>query len=398
MHLPFNRPELAGKELEYIQAAINNCHLSGDGQFSRKCHHWLEEVLGAHKALLTHSCTGALEMAAILLDLQPGDEVIMPSFTFVSTANAFVLRGAVPVFVDIRPDTLNIDESLIESAITPRTRAVVVVHYAGVACEMDRIMELADRHGLKVVEDAAHAILGTYKGRRLGTIGQFAALSFHETKNLIAGECGALLINDPAYSRRAEIIREKGTNRSAFFRGEIDKYTWVDVGSSFLPSELQAAFLFAQLEMAEEITSERLRVWNRYHELLEPLQSEGFVRRPSVPPGCGQNGHLYYLLVQSAEIRDALLSYLKQREVGALFHYVPLHNVPAGVRFGRCHGELPVTEHSSECLIRLPFWRSLSDEQISYVVASIEEFFRQPDRDFRPALLARQSSAEEVSA
>lgn len=375
MHVPFNIPQLAGKELEYIKEALANRHLSGDGCFSKRCHQWLQDRLGTAKALLTHSCTGALEMAAILLDLKPGDEVIMPSFTFVSTANAFVLRGAIPVFVDVREDTLNIDETLVESAITPRTRAIVVVHYAGVSCEMDRIMAVARRHALPVIEDAAHAILATYKGRQLGTIGHLAALSFHETKNLIAGECGALLVNAPEFARRAEIIREKGTNRAAFFRGEVDKYTWVDVGSSYLPSELQAAFLYAQFEKADEITSDRLRIWHRYHELLEPLEKHGFVRRPIVPNECGHNGHLYYVLVESLAVRSTLLAYLKERGVAALFHYVPLHSAPAGLNLGRVSGALPVTEQSSERLLRLPFWRGLTDEQLTYIVGCLEDFF-----------------------
>jgi dTDP-4-amino-4,6-dideoxygalactose transaminase len=394
MLVPFNIPQLAGKELEYIKEALANRHLSGDGFFSKQCHQWLQHGLGTGKALLTHSCTGALEMAAILLDLKPGDEVIMPSFTFVSTANAFVLRGAIPVFVDIRQDTLNIDETLIESAITPRTRAIVVVHYAGVACEMDRIMELARRHGLPVIEDAAHAILATYRGRQLGTIGHLAALSFHETKNLIAGECGALLVNAPEFARRAEIIREKGTNRAAFFRGEVDKYTWVDVGSSYLPSELQAAFLYAQFEKADEITSDRLRIWHRYHELLEPLEKHGFVRRPIVPDECGHNGHLYHVLVDSLAVRSALLPYLKQRGVAALFHYVPLHSAPAGVHLGRAAGPLPVTEQSSERLLRLPFWRGLTDEQMSYVVGLMEDFFRSEEH---AASLPSRSKHSEVA-
>lgn len=396
MRVPFNVPELAGNELEYIQEAVANLHLSGDGPFSKNCHRWLTETLGTAKALLTHSCTGALEMAALLLDLQPGDEVIMPSFTFASTANAFVLRGAVPVFVDIRQDTLNIDESLIEKAITPRTKAIAVVHYAGVACEMDTIMKLADKYGLKVVEDAAHAILATYKGRQLGTIGHLAALSFHETKNLIAGECGALLINDPAYARRAEIVREKGTNRAAFFRGEVDKYTWVDIGSSFLPSELQAAFLYAQFESAEEITRQRLRVWHRYHQLLQPLEQKGFIRRPIVPATCGHNAHLYYLLVRSPEIRDALLSHLKQTGVSALFHYVPLHSAPAGRQVARAYGDLPVTDLSSACLIRLPFWRGLADAQISYTVDCLTDFFKQAAGSSGRSTLTRESEAAEL--
>jgi len=396
MRVPFNIAQLAGKELEYIQESVANRHISGDGQFSKKCHQWLTEVVGTPKALLTHSCTGALEMAAILLDLKPGDEVIMPSFTFSSTANAFVLRGAVPVFVDIRPDTLNIDENLIERAITPRTKAIAVVHYAGVACEMDKIMAVAEKHNLKVVEDAAQAILSTYKGKQLGTIGHLAALSFHETKNLTAGECGALLINDSAYAKRAEIIREKGTNRSAFFRGEVDKYTWVDAGSSYLPSELQAAFLYAQFESAHEITKDRLSIWHRYHELLEPLEKRGLIRRPIIPDHCEQNAHLYYLLAPSADRRDAMLFYLKQQDVGALFHYIPLHSAPAGRRFGRTDGELPVTDRLSASLLRLPFWRGLAPEQIEYVVRCIGDFFkRSPDHASSDK---RKSEVAEVSS
>ena len=396
MRVPFNIAQLAGKELEYIQEAVANRHISGDGQFSKKCHQWLTEVVGAPKALLTHSCTGALEMAAILLDLKPGDEVIMPSFTFSSTANAFVLRGATPVFVDIRPDTLNIDENLIERAITPRTKAIAVVHYAGVACEMDKIMAVAEKHNLKVVEDAAQAILSTYKGAQLGTIGHLAALSFHETKNLTAGECGALLINDSNYAKRAEIIREKGTNRSAFFRGEVDKYTWVDAGSSYLPSELQAAFLYAQFESAQEITRDRLRIWHRYNELLEPLEKQELIRRPIVPPDCTQNAHLYYLLAPSADARDAMLFYLKQQGVAALFHYIPLHSAPAGRQFGRTDGELAVTDRLSARLLRLPFWRGLAPEQLEYVVSCINDFFKQaPDH---PSPGKRPSEVAEVSS
>ncbi len=396
MRVPFNIPQLAGKELEYIQQAVANRHISGDGQFSKKCHQWLSDVIGTPKALLTHSCTGALEMAAILLDLKPGDEVIMPSFTFSSTANAFVLRGAVPVFVDIRKDTLNIDESLIERAITAKTKAIAVVHYAGVACEMDKIMAVADKHNLKVVEDAAQAILSTYNGKQLGTIGQLAALSFHETKNLTAGECGALLVNDSSYAMRAEIIREKGTNRAAFFRGEVDKYTWVDAGSSYLPSELQAAFLYAQFESAQEITKDRLSIWHRYHELLEPLEKQGLIRRPIVPSNCGQNAHLYYLLTPSPDTRDALLFYLKQRGVAALFHYIPLHSAPAGRQFGRAEGELPITDNLSASLLRLPFWRGLEAEQVEYVVTCIADFFDQASDRLPPA--KRQSEVAEVSS
>ncbi len=363
MNIPFNRPFLVGSELEYIRQAHANGRLSGDGVFTKQCHQWLESHLGVGKALLTHSCTAALEMAAILLDLEPGDEVIMPSFTFVSTANAFVLRGAVPVFVDIRPDTLNIDENLIEAAITPRTRAICVVHYAGVACEMDTIMALARRHGLKVVEDAAQGIFSTYKGRALGSIGDLAALSFHETKNVISGEGGALLINDPALVERAEIIREKGTNRSRFFRGQVDKYTWVDIGSSYLPSELIAAFLAAQLEHGSEITARRLAIWERYHAWAAPLEAAGALRRPIVPADCNHNAHMYYLLLAGLKERTAFIEAMKAADIGTVFHYIPLHSSPAGQRFGRTAGELPHTDAISERLVRLPFWVGMEDQQ-----------------------------------
>ncbi|HXD38875.1 MAG TPA: dTDP-4-amino-4,6-dideoxygalactose transaminase, partial [Rhodanobacter sp.] len=324
---------------------------------------WLERRTGTRKALLTHSCTAALEMAAILLDLQPGDEVIMPSFTFVSTANAFVLRGAVPVFVDIRPDTLNIDEALIEQAITPRTRAICVVHYAGVACEMDTIMAIAARHRLRVVEDAAQAMLSLYKGRPLGSIGDLAALSFHETKNVISGEGGALLINDPALVERAEVIREKGTNRTRFFRGQVDKYTWVDLGSSYLPSELVAAFLAAQLEEADHITSRRLAIWDRYHAWAAPLESAGRLRRPVIPAECAHNAHMYFLLLRGLEARTHFIEAMKAAGIGTVFHYIPLHSSPAGQRYGRMSGTLAHTDAASDGLVRLPLWIGLESQQ-----------------------------------
>jgi dTDP-4-amino-4,6-dideoxygalactose transaminase len=363
MTIPFNRPYLTGHELEYIAQAHANGQLSGDGAFTRRCHAWLEQRTGTAKALLTHSCTAALEMAAILLDLQPGDEVIMPSFTFVSTANAFVLRGAVPVFVDIRPDTLNIDESLIEQAITARTRAICVVHYAGVPCEMDTIMAIAARHNLKVVEDAAQGIFSTYKGRPLGSIGDLAALSFHETKNVISGEGGALLVNDPNLVERAEIIREKGTNRSKFFRGQVDKYTWVDIGSSYLPSELIAAFLAAQLEEASTITDRRLAIWNRYHGWAAPLESQGRLRRPIIPSGSTHNAHMYYLLLGNLADRTHFIDAMKAAGIGTVFHYIPLHTSPAGQRYARTHGTLHHTDATSDRLVRLPLWIGLEDHQ-----------------------------------
>jgi len=359
---------MTGKELYYIAEAKFGNILAGDGPFTKKCHGWLEQNTGCAKALLTHSCTAALEMAALLLEIQPGDEIIMPSFTFVSTANAFVLRGGRPVFVDIREDTLNLDERLIEAAITPRTKAIVPVHYAGVACEMDTIMAIARRHGLSVVEDAAQGVMSTYKGRALGNIGDLGAYSFHETKNVISGEGGALLVNDPELALRAEIIREKGTDRSRFFRGEVDKYTWQEVGSSFLPGELIAAFLWAQLEEAERITSERLASWARYHELLEPLEAKGILRRPVVPEGCQHNAHMYYVLLTQEIDRQFVLSELKRNEIHLVFHYVPLHSSPAGRRYGRVHGGLDVTNRQSERLVRLPLWVGLASEQQNFIV------------------------------
>ena len=366
--IQFNRPFMTGKELYYIAEAKFGNMLAGDGPFTKRCHEWLERKSGCDKALLTHSCTAALEMAALLLDIKPGDEVIMPSYTFVSTANAFVLRGGVPVFVDIREDTLNLDERLIEAAITPRTRAIVPVHYAGVACEMDAIMTLANRHGLKVVEDAAQGVMASYKGRMLGSIGDLGAYSFHETKNVISGEGGALLVNDPALATRAEIIREKGTDRSRFFRGEVDKYTWQEVGSSFLPGELIAAFLWAQLEEAQSITNERLAIWGRYHELLAPFEQKGLLRRPIVPADCQHNAHMYYVLLAPEIDRQYVLSELKKNDIYSVFHYVPLHSSPAGQRYGRAHGELEVTVKQSERLVRLPLWVGLAPAQQERIV------------------------------
>lgn len=372
MKIPFNRPYMTGRELWYIAQAHANAHLSGDGPFTRQCHAWLERETGANKALMTQSCTAALEMAALLLDLQPGDEIIMPSFTFVSTANAFVLRGAVPVFVDIRDDTLNIDERLIEAAITPRTRAICVVHYAGVACEMDAINAVASRHGLPVIEDAAQGIFSRYHDRPLGSIGALGALSFHETKNVISGEGGALLVNDPALVERAEIIREKGTNRSKFFRGQVDKYTWVDVGSSYLPGEIISAFLAAQFEEAEAITARRMALWERYHAWAAPLERAGRLRRPIVPAHCTHNAHMYYLLLEDLEDRTHFIETLKSHDIGAVFHYIPLHSSPAGRKYGRAHGELPVTDAISERLVRMPLWIGL-EEHMDAVFAAADQ-------------------------
>lgn len=362
-YIPFNRPYATGKELVYVAEAQRNHHLSGDGPFTKRCHQWIEAQTGSARALLTHSCTSALDLAALLLDIKSGDEIILPSYTFVSTANAFVLRGAVPVFVDIREDTLNLDERLIEAAITPRTRAIVPMHYAGVCCEMDSIVAIARRHDLRIVEDAAQAIMAGYKGRAPGAIGDLGTLSFHETKNIMSGEGGSLLVNDPGLVLRAEIIREKGTDRGRFFRGEVDKYTWQDVGSSFLPNEITTAFLWAQFEEAQRITAERLAIWQRYHEMLAPLDSRGLLRRPIVPADCQHNGHMYYILVESEAERRRVLEGLKENGIGAVFHYVPLHSSPAGLRFGRTHGDLSLTTSLSQRLIRLPMWLGLSEPQ-----------------------------------
>ena len=369
--IPFNKPYMTGRELWYIAQAHTNGHLSGDGMFTKKCHAWLEAHTGTHKALLTHSCTAALEMAAILADIQPGDEVIMPSYTFVSTANAFVLRGGVPVFVDIRPDTLNIDETKIEAAITPRTKAIVPVHYAGVACEMDTIMTIAKGHNLMVIEDAAQGIMSTYKGKPLGSIGHMGTYSFHETKNIISGEGGALLINDERFSERAEIIREKGTNRGQFFRGQVDKYTWVDIGSSYLPGEVIAAFLWAQMEEAQSITQKRMYVWQKYHEAFSPLENAGKFRRPFVPYGCQHNAHMYYILLESLEKRTEVIAQLKKQGINPVFHYVPLHSAPAGKKYGRTSGELRHTDNLSDRLLRLPLWNGLDGSQ-EFVISELK--------------------------
>ncbi len=368
MNIPFNKPHEHGPELEYIRDAISRGHLSGDGYYTKLCHEWLEHRTGAKKALLTHSGTAALEMAALLLDCGPGDEVIMPSFTFVSTANAFVLRGATPVFVDIRPDTQNIDETLIEAAITERTKVICVVHYAGVACEMDTIMDIARRHGLYVVEDAAQGVCATYKGRALGSIGHLGCYSFHETKNLISGEGGALLVNDDAFVERAEIIREKGTNRSRFFRGQVDKYTWVDIGSSYLPGEMTAAYLYAQLTYAEEINAMRMKLWNMYDEALAPLEEQGLLRRPIIPADCGHNAHMYYILLPSIEKRAALIDRLADEGIKAVFHYIPLHSAPAGLQYGRTPAPMPHTDRTSDTLLRLPLFPDLGESGVGRVL------------------------------
>lgn len=378
--IQFNQPFMTGQELRYITEAKLGNKLAGDGPFTKHCHKWLESNTGCTKALLTHSCTAALEMAALLLDIEPGDEVIMPSYTFVSTANAFVLRGGVPVFVDIREDTLNIDDSLIESAITTRTRAIVPVHYAGVSCEMDTIMDIAKRRELQVVEDAAQGMMATYKGRALGSIGDLGAYSFHETKNVISGEGGALLVRDPALGIRAEIIREKGTDRSRFFRGEVDKYTWQEVGSSFLPGELIAAFLWAQLENAADITRERLCIWHQYHTSLEPLEAEGLLRRPVVPDECGHNAHMYYVLLAPGIDRQFVLEELKRKGIFSVFHYVPLHSSPAGKRYGRTHGDLEITNRQADRLVRLPLWVGLTSEQQGRVIDSLTAILAQGTR------------------
>jgi len=370
--IPFNWPYMTGKELYYIAESHFNGRLAGDGPFTHRCHEWLEDRTGCNKALLTHSCTAALEATALLLDIKPGDEIIMPSYTFVSTANAFVLRGGVPVFVDIREDTLNLDERLIEAAITPCTRAIIPVHYAGVACDMDKIMSIARHHDLKVVEDAAQGVMASYKGRALGSIGDLGAYSFHETKNVISGEGGALLVNDPELALRAEIIREKGTDRSQFFRREVDKYTWQDLGSSFLPGELIAAFLWAQLEEADRITQARLTSWQHYHEALEGLESSGVLRRPIVPADCQHNGHMYYVLLAPEIDRQKVLDEFKRNDIGSVFHYVPLHSSPAGQLYGRAHGALDVTDNQSRQLIRLPLWVGLTEAQQSKVVAILK--------------------------
>jgi dTDP-4-amino-4,6-dideoxygalactose transaminase len=371
--IPFNRPYTVGTEFASIQKAIDAGHLSGNGQFTARCQEWLEERTGALRALLTPSCTAALEMAAILAEVGPGDEVIMPSYTFVSTANTFVLRGATPVWVDVREDTLNLDERLVETAITEHTRAVAPVHYAGVGCDMAALIDIALRHDLLVIEDAAQAVMATVgdDAQALGTIGQFGALSFHETKNVTCGEGGALLVNDPRWIDRAEVLQEKGTNRRQFFRGAVEKYTWVDLGSSFLLSEVSAAFLWAQLHCAQAITDRRLRIWDTYYEAFEPLEEAGVVRRPVVPEKCAHNAHMFYLLTPDEPARDALIANLAERGVVAVFHYVPLHSSPAGQRCGRAAGDLRVTDDVSNRLVRLPLWPGLAEDDIRRVVEGV---------------------------
>ncbi len=374
--IPFNAPPVVGSEVEYMQSAMASGKLCGDGGFTRRCQQWMEQHFGSKKVLLTPSCTASLEMAAILIDIQPGDEVIMPSYTFVSTANAFVLRGATIVFVDVRPDTLNIDETLIEAAITAKTRAIVPVHYAGVACEMDSIMALAAKHQLFVIEDAAQGVMSQYKGRALGTIGHIGCFSFHETKNYTAGgEGGATLINDAKLVERAEIIREKGTNRSQFFRGQVDKYTWRDIGSSYLMADLQAAYLWAQLEAAERINQQRLQLWQRYYDALQPLAAAGRIELPVVPKHCRHNAHMFYIKLRDSDDRQALINWMKEAEILAVFHYIPLHSSPAGERFGRFQGDDVFTTLESERLLRLPLFYNLSDNNQRTVISSLLSFF-----------------------
>ena len=371
----FNVPPYTGKEMEYIKQAVENQKICGDGDFTKKCNEWIEKKTGTPKCLLTTSCTHATELAALLADIQPGDEVIMPAYTFVSTADAFVLRGATAVFVDIRPDTMNIDETKIEAAITEKTKAIVPVHYAGVSCEMDTIMDIAKRHNLMVIEDAAQGILSTYKGKQLGTIGEFGCYSFHETKNYSMGEGGALLIQKEDKIEDAEIIREKGTNRSKFFRGQIDKYTWVNYGSSYLPSDMNAAYLYAQLEMADVIFDDRMRSWNQYYETLKPLAEAGKIEVPVVPEECTHNAHMFYIKAKDLEERTALISFLKEKDILSVFHYIPLHTAPAGQKFGRFHGEDVYTTKESERLARLPLYYGLKPEQVSYICDCVKEFY-----------------------
>lgn len=371
----FNVPPFTGKEMEYIKQAVEAQKICGDGQFTKKCNAWLEESTGTHKALLTTSCTHATELAALLAGIKEGDEVIMPSYTFVSTADAFVLRGAVPVFVDIRPDTMNIDETKIEAAITDKTKAIVPVHYAGVSCEMDTIMALAEKYNLIVIEDAAQAIQSTYKGKPCGTFGQFGCLSFHETKNFSMGEGGAILIRDEKDVEEAEIIREKGTNRSKFFRGMIDKYTWVNYGSSYLPSDMNAAYLYAQLEMADQILADRMGSWEHYYRELMPLQEAGKIELPVIPEGCEHNAHMFYFKTKDIEERTALKSFLAEKEILAVFHYIPLHSAPAGQKFARFSGEDVYTTKESERLLRLPLYYGLKPEQVDYICEQVKAFY-----------------------
>lgn len=371
----FNVPPYVGTELKYIEEAIASHKICGDGEFTKRCTKWMEEKTGTSKALLTTSCTHATEMAALLSDIAPGDEVIMPSYTFVSTADAFVLRGATAVFVDVKKETMNIDENLIEAAITEKTKAIVPVHYAGVACEMDKIMDIAKRHNLAVIEDAAQGIMSSYKGKPLGTIGDYGCFSFHETKNYSMGEGGALLIRNPEMVEEAEIIREKGTNRSKFFRGQIDKYTWVNAGSSYLPSELNAAYLWAQLEKAQEIYDDRMKIWNCYYENLNALAIEGKVELPYIPKECIHNAHMFYMKAKDLEERTALIEFLKSKGIMAVFHYIPLHTAPAGIKYGRFHGEDKYTTAESERLVRLPLYYGLEEEKVLYISDMVKEFY-----------------------
>lgn len=371
----FNVPPYTGKEIEYIRQAVENEKICGDGLFTMKCSQWIEERTGTEKCLLTTSCTHALEMAALLADIEPGDEVIMPSYTFVSTADAFVLRGAKIVFVDIRPDTMNIDENLIEDAITDRTKAIAVVHYAGISCEMDKIMGIAKKHGLFVVEDAAQGMMASYKGKALGTIGDFGCFSFHETKNYSMGEGGALLIRDAEYVEKAEILREKGTDRSKYFRGQVDKYRWMNYGSSYLPSDMNAAYLYAQLEIADEINDIRLARWKSYYEELKPLEEAGKIELPFVPEECVHNGHMFYIKAKDLGERTALIKFLKENGILAVFHYVPLHTAPAGIKFGRFCGEDKYTTKESERILRLPMFYKLTEEEAAYISGKVKEFY-----------------------
>ncbi len=373
----FNVPPFTGKEFEYMREAVENEKICGDGPFTKKCSEWIEEKTGTAKCLLTTSCTHATELAALLADIKEGDEVILPSYTFVSTADAFVLRGATAVFVDIRPDTMNIDEKLIEDAVTERTKVIVPVHYAGVGCEMDTIMDIAKRHGLMVVEDAAQGIMASYRGRPLGTIGDFGCFSFHATKNLSMGEGGALLIRDEKYIEKAEIYREKGTDRSKYFRGQVDKYRWQDYGSSYLPSDMNAAYLYAQLELADEITRARMDRWNQYWEMLTPLAEEGRIELPHIPRECTHNAHMFYIKTKDMEERSRLIDFLKKREILSVFHYVPLHSAPAGLRYGRFHGEDRYTTKESERLLRLPLFYKLTADQTEYIAEQVKAFYRQ---------------------
>ncbi len=374
--IPFNVPPFIGSELDYIRKSIQNHKICGDGEYTKKCHLLLEEKTNSPKVLLTTSCTHALELAALLADIKPGDEVIMPSYTFVSTADAFVLRGATIVFVDIRPDTMNIDEKLIEQAITPKTKAIVPVHYAGVACEMDTICDIARRYNLVVVEDAAQGVMASYKGRQLGSIGDYGCYSFHETKNYSMGEGGAILIKSPQSAERAEIIREKGTNRSRFLRGQIDKYTWVDLGSSYLPSDMNAAYLYAQLEKADEINNARLKIWNQYNDGLSDLAEKSLIDLPYIPEECTHNAHMYYIKCKDIDERTELISFMKEKDILTVFHYIPLHSSPAGKKFGRFAGEDRYTTKESERLLRLPMYYGLKTEEVDYIIEQIHTFYK----------------------